>query len=263
MQAFVFDMEHAAHLAESKRDLLQTFVPDLVRAEKLQSALDAGCGLGFFSGYLASMGLNVVGFDARLSNVAEATKRNPRLEFHVYDVEDSAVLQLGSFDLVLCLGLLYHLENPFRAIRNLYSLTKRHLIIETIVSPYRLPVSALYREGSGEDQSLHYVALILSEMCLVNMLYKAGFRAVYRTTVLPDHEDFRFHLMRKKMRTILVASKTGLQSPIFRLVTEEWSSNDLWQTSLGHIAQYAQRLFSIAGQVVRAFFRSRGTGSTC
>ena len=251
MEAFVFDMEHAVRIAESKRDFLQTFVPDLVRAEKLQSGLDVGCGLGFFSGYLERIGLNVVGFDARSSNVAEAMKRNSGVDFYVYDLEDLAVSQLGSFDLVLCLGLLYHLENPFRAIRNLYSVTKKHLVIETIVAPIRRPVAALCREGPGEDQSLQCVALIPSEMCLVNMMYKAGFRAVYRTTVLPDHEDFHSHLMRKKMRTILVASKTGVRSPILQLAREDWSRADMWQAPLAYISQYGYGpLFSAISRVI-------------
>lgn len=264
MQTFVFDMEHAVRLAESKRDFLQMFVPDLIRAEGLQTALDVGCGLGFFSGYLSGMSLKVVAFDSRSSNVAEATKRNSEISFHVHDVEDSAVSELGSFDLVLCLGLLYHLENPFCAIRNLCSLTKKHLIIETMVAPYELLVAALHTEGAGEDQSLHWIALIPSEMCFVNMLYKAGFRAVYRTKVLPKHEDFRSHLMRRKVRTVLVASKTGLQLPILELAPANWPRNDIWQRPLAHMPGCVyQILFSIIGKVKQAFSRHVGVDSRC
>jgi hypothetical protein len=38
-------------------------------------------------------------------------------------VEDLSLRDIGTVDLVLSVGLLYHLENPFRAIRNFHALT--------------------------------------------------------------------------------------------------------------------------------------------
>ena len=49
------------------------------------------------------------------------------VEVSHYNVEDPQVRELGASDLVLCPGLLYHLENPFQAIRNLHALTARIL----------------------------------------------------------------------------------------------------------------------------------------
>src|SRR5207237_469295 len=95
---------------------------------------DAGCGVGFFSQTLVECGLNVHGFDARGENVAEARRRFPHIPFEKGDIVERAILQLGEFDLVLCFGLLYHLENPLVAIRNLRVLTKKWVLLASTMS---------------------------------------------------------------------------------------------------------------------------------
>src|SRR6266478_5089926 len=94
-------------------------------ARGLSKAVDAGCGVGFFSQTLAECGLNVRGFDGRGENVAEARRRFPHIPFEQGDIEERAILELGRYDLVLCCGLLYHLENPLLAIRHLRGLTEK------------------------------------------------------------------------------------------------------------------------------------------
>ena len=222
-----FDRDSALRINESRKAFLQTFLSELIGREEIKTALDVGCGYGFFSRYLKDLGLKVIAFDGRLRNVAEARRRNPEVEFKVHDVEKPSVLSLGSHDLVFCFGLLYHLENPFRAIRNLYSLTKKYLLIETQIAPYRLLISVLYEESHAEDQSLNYVVLMPTESSFVKMLYKAGFSSVYHPYRLPDHDEFRGSLKHRRVRTILLASKVDRLEPIkewgtveFRLIPE-------------------------------------------
>jgi len=62
--------------------------------------------------------------------VTEARRRFPHIPFEQADVEERAILELGKFDLVLCFGLLYHLENPLLAIRNLRGLTEKCLLVK-------------------------------------------------------------------------------------------------------------------------------------
>src|SRR5215475_8466172 len=100
-----FDQRHYLELnrarGETIRELLATLRPVL----KLTTALDVGCGLGFFSSVLQCAGLSVQGFDGRLENVVEARRRFPRIPFAERDIEDREVIRLGQFDLVLCFGL--------------------------------------------------------------------------------------------------------------------------------------------------------------
>ncbi len=117
-----FDQKEYRQLIEARGETIRRAMRRLKPALGLSNAVDAGCGVGFFSQTLAECGLNVCGFDGRGENVAEARRRFPHIPFEQGDIEERAILQLGRFDLVLCFGLLYHLENPLRAIRNLRGL---------------------------------------------------------------------------------------------------------------------------------------------
>lgn len=49
------------------------------------------------------------------------------------DVMDLDPRQIGTFDVVLFLGVLYHLENPLMALRKVASVTRQLLIVETVI----------------------------------------------------------------------------------------------------------------------------------
>ncbi len=64
---------------------------------------------------LARLGANVVGIEGREANLAKArfakealSLENP--EFHQDDVRNLSKEKYGRFDVVLCLGILYHLN---------------------------------------------------------------------------------------------------------------------------------------------------------
>jgi FkbM family methyltransferase len=225
---FVFDQPHAMKAAEARLEPLRELLPFLKRKLGLETALDAGCGIGYFASFLLRQGLQVFAFDGRQGNVEEASKRNPDITFYKADIEDTSVLGLGCFDLVLCFGLLYHLENPFRAIRHLHDLTKGPLLLESICVPSGTTLLHLRDEPALEDQSLTAVSFYPSEPCLIKMCYRAGFGYVYRLTPLPGHPDFRSSFDRHQMRTMLVASKLPLSFPTLSYVPEPRDAIDPW-----------------------------------
>ncbi|NJL32109.1 MAG: hypothetical protein HC898_11065 [Phycisphaerales bacterium] len=106
---------------------------------------------------------------------------------------------------MLCFGLLYHLENPFAAVRNLASLTARALLIETMIAPGDDALAVLLDEFRGQDQGLRQLALIPTQTCLVKMLHRAGFAHVYQASQLPDHPDYRASGAEYQKRTVLIA----------------------------------------------------------
>ena len=229
-KAFVFDMPDAVRFTEARQRLLRQILPDLKRQLVLETALDVGCGVGYFSQLLTDIGLRVVGCDGRRENVEEAQRRLPEIKFDVVNVEDLAMRQLGSFDLVLCVGLLYHLENPFAAVRNFAALTTKVLLIESVVIPGHQPISWLRDEDHSEDQGANFVAFYPTESCIIRMCYSAGFTFMYRFNQLPAHEDFRSTLSRKRTRTMLVASKVRLDYPVLELVPEPLRMVNPWAT---------------------------------
>ena len=237
-----FDQREYRQLIEARGETAQRVVTRLKSALELTNALDAGCGVGFFSQTLAECDLNVCGFDGREENVLEARRRFPHIPFEQGDIEAKTVLELGRFDLVLCFGLLYHLENPFLAIRNLRGLTEKCLLVESMCLPGEKASMLLRAEPNQEDQSLTDVAWYPSEGSLVKMLYRAGFGKVYRVIPLPDHEDFRETMGRARRRTVLLATFTAIDIAGFRLIPEPHEQENPWAKKLALTATLPQRI---------------------
>jgi len=223
-----FDQRHYRKLIAARAETIRRVVAKLKPAFRLESGLDAGCGVGFFAKTLEECGLNVCGFDGREENIAEARKRFPNLPFETADVQDRNILELGRFDLVLCCGLLYHLENPLLALRNLRGLTGKCLLVESMCIPEEKPSMLLREEPRADDQSLTEVACYPSEGSLVKMLYRAGFAAVYRVIQLPAHDDFRDTPEHTRKRTVLLASCAAVDVAGFRLLAEPAEPPDPW-----------------------------------
>lgn len=208
----------------------------------LHTALDLGCGVGHYSAALREIGFEVTAADARAQNVEEARSRHPEIDFRIVDAEDPSISQLGKFDLVVCFGLLYHLENPLRAMRNLSGLTDKVLLLGSIVVAEDDPFLLLLDEPAGEDQSLRAVSCYPSEGAIIKMAYRAGFPHVYRFRELPNHEDFRAGVGRARARTMIAASVPALDSRLVVAAQEPRLHTDLWTTDPTGISTILRRL---------------------
>src|SRR6185295_179089 len=83
---------------------------------------------------------SVVGVEARALNLAKCRLLQehfgvPGLEFVQGDVKDVTPERFGSFDAVLALGILYHLDRPVEWLRQLESVTKDVLIVDSHFAP--------------------------------------------------------------------------------------------------------------------------------
>jgi FkbM family methyltransferase len=223
-----FDQRRYVRLINARGETLRRVVAVLRGALGLATALDAGCGVGFFAQVLQECGLSVGAFDGRLENVLEARKRFPEIPFEQGDIESPGILALGKFDLTLCFGLLYHLENPMLAIRHLRALTTKGLLLESMCIPGSSARMVWREEPAAADQSLTDIALYPSEACLVKMLYRAGFAAVYRVAELPDHDDFRETPLHARRRTVLFAAATPARMAGFEKIDEPRDAADPW-----------------------------------
>jgi tRNA (mo5U34)-methyltransferase len=103
-------------------------------------ALDIGCNAGFYSFELARRGAEVLGIDAdpRYLRQAEWARGHldpaGRVRFErrtVYDLPRLA----GRFDLVLFMGVLYHLRYPLLALEMVAEKVERLLIFQTLSLP--------------------------------------------------------------------------------------------------------------------------------
>jgi FkbM family methyltransferase len=242
-----FDQRHYQKLIRAREETIRNVLRRVSPFLGLHTALDAGAGVGFFSQTLIDCGLNVCGFDGRAENVAEARRRFPHIPFEQADLQDRRILELGKFDLVLCFGLLYHLENPLLAIRNLRTLSEKCLLLESMCVPDDKPSMLLREEPRAVDQSLTDIAYYPSEDSLIKMLYRAGFPLVYRLTPLPDHDDFRDTREHRRKRTVLFASAVPIDLFGFRLCIEDRETRDPW-TKQNSVATFPGRVSRFLAQ---------------
>lgn len=183
------------------------------------SAVDLACHQGWFSAQLAQSGFGrVIGVDARPEHIADAglirdALRLPQIELVQADVHALDTQQLGTHDLVLCFGLIYHLENPVGALRVARALTRRMCIVETQVVPgltgwvdygsYRFvrPLKGSFGiidetgETHGPEASTTGICLVPSIEALVWIMDRIGFR---RVEILPVPDDGYEQLVHRK-----------------------------------------------------------------
>ena len=103
--------------------------------------VDLACHQGFFSHTFASRGCKeVVGVDARAEHLEDATLMRDvfgykNLRFLKGDLQTLTPAEVGSFDVSLLFGILYHLENVVGVLRLAQAVTKNMCLIETQVAP--------------------------------------------------------------------------------------------------------------------------------
>jgi SAM-dependent methyltransferase len=238
----IFDRPHYQRINEAREAFVREFLPAWIDGLSLKTAIDVGCGQGYFSEALQRLGLSVTACDARQENVEEALRKYPQISFRVANVENGDLKDFGKFDLVFCFGLLYHLENPFAALRNLHTLTVKVLILESMCVPGGRALLDLREEGKTEDQGLNFVAFYPTESCLIKMLHYAGFPFVYRFSHMPEHEHFHEGGTRRQMRTVLAASEDALEFSNLERATDSPQIVDPWATGWGKVRGTAGRL---------------------
>jgi SAM-dependent methyltransferase len=88
-----------------------------------KSVLDAGCGVGFYTDFYQSRGAEkILGLDIAPASVEQMTRDFPRQEFRLADIGSEEFVVDDTFDIVNCVGVLYHLVDDqrfARALRNL------------------------------------------------------------------------------------------------------------------------------------------------
>lgn len=122
----------------------------LAEAGPQATAIDIACSEGWFSHRLLDWGAErVVGVDVRDVNIRRARLIQEHYGIPVdrlsFDVADALALTpeaTGVFDVVLMVGLIYHLENPIGALRVARSLTRGACIVESQLTEQQAAITA-------------------------------------------------------------------------------------------------------------------------
>ena len=86
-----------------------TIVSQLVQPEPGMTILDVGCGPGVLFPHLSNV--SYTGFDLNAAHIQTAQSNYPAATFRVGNVVTDLDLPEGSFDRVIALGLLHHLDD--------------------------------------------------------------------------------------------------------------------------------------------------------
>jgi tRNA (mo5U34)-methyltransferase len=104
------------------------------------TALDLGCNAGFYSFELARRGARVTGLEIDTHYLRQAS-----WAAELYGVGDEIELRQGTvydlldgdeqWDLILFMGVLYHLRHPLLALDTVAAATRRLLVLQTLTMP--------------------------------------------------------------------------------------------------------------------------------
>jgi 2-polyprenyl-3-methyl-5-hydroxy-6-metoxy-1,4-benzoquinol methylase len=206
---------------------------------------DLACLEGGFALAMAQRGMDVVGIEARQTNLDKALLLQEHfelsnLEFRRDDVKNFTRETYGSFDIVLALGILYHLDEPIKWMGQLASATRGLLIVDSHFAPSlkaslklldkRFPLGRIEQLKDGgttyegrwfEDCSdamdreaqvwcsySNNRSFWLTKESLCCGLMRAGFDLVFEQHPLGDPETLKF-FSTNRARGMFVAVKTG------------------------------------------------------
>ena len=209
---------------------------------KRKRVIDIGCLEGYFAAECALQGARVLGVEGKTINVKKcefikSVLGIKNLRFVKDDAMKVTKKKYGTFDVVLALGLLYHLDDPFTFLENLSKLCTGFLLLDTHVALREQPTSGdwkpdlssltefkfgkktymgrLYREfDSGATQiskDLSVTASLknehsawLTEDSLVALLRDVGFEQVSKF-VFPERENAWWSDTKTNARVLLLA----------------------------------------------------------
>jgi tRNA (mo5U34)-methyltransferase len=163
-------------LAGLRRRLEQFRVPPDLTAKRV---LDIGAWDGWFSFEMERRGAEVTAIDCWDNPRFREIHRllGSRVDYRVMDVYEVTPERVGRFDLVLFLGVLYHLKHPLLALERVCAVTTDIAYVESFVLQNEdRPVMEFYETSELGGQSDNWVAP--SPSCLAAFCRTAGFARV-------------------------------------------------------------------------------------
>ncbi|MBZ5579969.1 MAG: glycosyltransferase [Acidobacteriia bacterium] len=153
--------------------------------------LEVGSGPGDHTGFYLERECTVVATDGREECLQELNTRFPEVQTQRVDMNSAEGLaELGTFDIIHCYGLLYHLESPEAAIAAMSRACSQLLLLETVVSP-----GAGHEINPVPEVLGDYTQALGGRGCRPTRAWvfdtlKRYFPYVYQTRTQPDHPEF-------------------------------------------------------------------------
>ena len=182
-------VEGVCGLESLKNRIAQFPIPPDLSGKRV---LDIGAWDGWFSFEMERRGADVLAIDnwnnPRFHEMR--ARLNSRVEYRQIDIYDLTPQRVGRFDLVLFMGVLYHLKHPLLALERVCALTTEMAAVDSFVlrEEHRpgvgeeRPVMEFYESDEFGGQTDNWVGPSLS--CLLAFCRTAGFARVELRNVL-------------------------------------------------------------------------------
>jgi len=184
-------VEGVVPLDNLRRRIAQFPIPEDLRGKRV---LDIGAWDGWYSFELERRGAEVLAIDVwdnpRFHEMRD--RLGSRVDYRLLDVYDLDPSSVGRFDVVLFLGVLYHLKHPLLALERVCSVTTDLAAVDSFVWTSRRgwrsritkrPVMEFFESDEFGGQTDNWVAPTLP--CLMSFCRTAGFARVELQNQLP------------------------------------------------------------------------------
>ena len=244
------NLEHLDRLLTGERRRLLGLIGD-------RPVLDAGCADGDLSFWLESLGCQVQALDCYRTNynrmvgirtLKEALKSS--IEIHEADLDAQFSLPSANYGLVLLLGVLYHLKNPFHVLETLAG-AARYCLLNTMITSQapagwaslrRLPIAYLLDEKEANNDPSNY--WVFSEAGLRRLLARTRWEICDWLVVRPKAGRGASFWDRRERAFCLVRSLVVEPGVTSRLLSG-WHALEEWTW------RWTERRFSAALRVPR------------
>jgi tRNA (mo5U34)-methyltransferase len=193
----IFDAAHRNRHQQRVEYFFDTLVEFCGGSLKGKRILDLGCNAGFWSLKAINAGADFVhGVDGRQMHVDEAnfvfeaSEIDPsRYQFTLGDVLTKDFTELGSFDIVFCLGLLYHIAKPIEMFENVSKVSTDIMVIDTGISSLSGSVVELRKESLDEPRNAidYEFTMWPTRRAVIDMVGQFGWNAI---ALKPNMSDY-------------------------------------------------------------------------
>ncbi len=186
-------IEGAIPVETLRRRAAQMPIPENLEGQRV---LDIGAWDGWFSFEMERRGAEVVAVDCvELDHFAYIHRRlGSRVRYVIRDITELDPRELGTFDIVLCLGVLYHLKHPLLGLERVCRMTRDLAVIETFAIPLddqprpELPYLEFYERDELRGQIDNWFGP--SADCVPALARSAGFARVRPCAIDGDRAAF-------------------------------------------------------------------------
>jgi tRNA (mo5U34)-methyltransferase len=178
-----------------------------------KTVLDVGCNAGYYSFVAKTRGARrVVGMDLDGHFVRQAQYLSTLLELDVQFLQEDVHnidTRVGSFDMIICSGLMYHIADPTNVLARLSDMCADTILIESefLLDP-GLTHMARFLEGPYRGDPTNW--WIYGPQCLEGMVRAAGFQgATFQGFYFEPHEEETEEGIPRGGRGLLIGRKHG------------------------------------------------------